>query len=317
MSQALHALAPAKINLGLRVLGRREDGFHNLESVFLPLAFGDDLTLEPASSDSFSCSRKDLEEPGNLVLLARDAFRERLSASVMIARGKNHLEEAHNLSTVAKQSFQIHLKKRLPLGAGLGGGSSDAALCLKLLHRYACEQGCQTLTNDDLLTLALDLGSDVPFFLKSEPAYVTGRGENMATMPSPFPGWIVLVWPDFSISTPWAFAKLSSFLTRQGKYATLLGFHGFEAALQNRENMPGNDFEHVVFPEHPELVEIKKALLEKGAFYAALSGSGSTMFGLFDNDQLARQAKNEFQKRTSHVWVTQVLARGEDPGGES
>jgi 4-diphosphocytidyl-2-C-methyl-D-erythritol kinase len=305
MIPSYRSIAPAKINLGLRVVGRRDDGFHDLESVFLPLEFSDRLHLEPSEHDRFTCTRKDLETPDNLVLRARDLFREYLQHR--LDAGKPDEQQTALLKRFLAMKCHLKLEKMIPAGAGLGGGSSDAASCLKLMQSFAQDHGIQAISTESLLPLALQLGSDVPFFMKSEAAYVTGRGEHIVTFIPRLKRSILLVWPGFSIPTSWAFSRLSQFLIKTGDYSKLLGFSEFEGCLQKLENVPENDFEQVVFQEYPELERIKQDLLDLGATHAAMSGSGSTLFGLFENDVTASQALRFFRVNFPESWLTHIL----------
>ncbi len=264
--------APAKINLGLKILGKRPDGFHNLESVFIPLDLEDRLEVELSSQDSFSCSDPDLPQDGsNLVLKARDIWRR----------------EAKLLGLPsATQPLAIHLEKRIPAGAGMGGGSSDAASCLMLLNRLFSP----ALPDETLSRIALELGSDLPFFLLKGWAHVSGRGEVLVPLEPFFTDSVLIHWPGIHVPTGPAYAELSRILTQKASYATFRGFREFVGKPLARVQWPGNDFEQAVFGWHSELADLKARMLNAGASYAAMSGSGSTLFGLFDSVQSARQA---------------------------
>ncbi len=278
--------APAKLNLGLRILGRRPDGFHELESIFLPLELGDRLRARPASRDTFTCTDPTLPAGAdNLVCRARDAWRA--------AARERDLPGVH-------QPLELELSKAVPAGAGLGGGSSDAAACLLMLNELfspGLEMSC-------LSTLALTLGSDVPFFLQSGWAHVTGRGEVLTPLAPFFDDVIVLAWPGLHVSTAWAYSCLSASLTKQGSYASFQGSHGFIPDPGEAAGWPGNDFESVVFAAFPQVAGLKQSLLGTGARYAAMSGSGSAVYGLFDSVQSASRAVKQLQRQVPVVLRT-------------
>lgn len=282
----LEGRAPAKLNLGLRILGRRPDGFHELESIFVPLDLHDTLRIRPAHQDRFSC-----DDPGlptgsdNLVLRALAAWREEARACALPGAG---------------QALELELLKRIPAGAGLGGGSSDAATCLKLLN----ELFSPGLELSQLQKLSLTLGSDVPFFLTADWAHVSGRGEVLTPLAPLFEDVVLLIWPGLHVSTAWAYSCLSASLTKQGLYASFQGSHGFIPDPGDAACWPGNDFESVVFAAFPVLAGLKNSLLAAGARYAAMSGSGSACYGLFDSVQSASCAAQQFDKQYPVVLLT-------------
>lgn len=283
----LEQAAPAKLNLGLRILGRRPDGYHELESIFVPLELADRLCGRLAATDQFSCNDASLPMDGdNLVLKARDAWR-RAAASLGLPGAEHPVE--------------LVLEKRIPTGAGLGGGSSDAAACFLLLNRLI-PPGLENFT---LRTLALTVGSDVPFFLQPDWAHVTGRGEILTPLKPLFGGLVVLVWPGLHVSTAWAYSRLSDSLTKQGSYASFQGSRGFIRDPAHAAGWPGNDFEPVVFARHPELAGLKQVLLDAGARHVSMSGSGSTIYGLFDSAQSA----SELTQQLSSSYPVVVLTR--------
>ena len=277
MNSFVEWLAPAKINLGLRITGRRSDGFHDIESIFAPLALHDRLRVELADEDSFICSDPSLPHgPDNLVLRARDAFRE------------------HCTKTAAsRQPLKILLEKRIPAGAGLGGGSSDAASCLLAINQLLDSP----LKTSLLQKICLLIGSDVLYFLTPEWMHVSGRGEVLHPVSPVFQGHVLLVWPDLSISTAQAYAALSGTLTAQRGFARFVGFHGFIGDTADPASWPENMFEEVVFREAPLLAEIKQQLLDLGALYASMSGSGSTVYGFFDSEGSVLRAEECFARR--------------------
>jgi len=267
----MNVKAYAKVNLGLRVIGRRTDGFHNIETIFYRINLFDELTIIPHQSLSLSCSDPSLPtDNANLCWKAAELLQQTFKTNA---------------------GAQIHIEKKIPIGAGLGGGSSDAAAVLKALPKLWGKEIQQSV----LINLALQLGSDVPFFLEEQTAYAEGRGEQLTTIAFTIPFWIVLVNPGTHVSTPWAYKALSE--KRKGKFparAKLGNMFSF-SPLRYMTAMD-NDFEEVVFNKFPVIGEIKRKFLEMNAVHAVMSGSGSSVFGLFHNESDARNAINNFKK---------------------
>jgi 4-diphosphocytidyl-2-C-methyl-D-erythritol kinase len=272
--------AYAKINLGLRVVGKRSDRFHNIETIFHRVNLFDELTLLPSPAISLSLTRDDIpNDYRNLCWKAVELLQK---------------------ETRTSSGVLLHIVKSIPVGAGLGGGSSDAAAVLCALPQlWNVSVSCSRLES-----LALQLGSDVPFFLHEGSAYATGRGEILHYRTLKIPYWIVLVTPNISINTSWAYRELSKEKTplKQKRRSSPAGQN-----LENREidfNSLSNDFERVVIPAYPRIGEIKTVLHEHGALAALMSGSGSSVFGLFEHETEARQAAAAF-KSEDHVSITE------------
>jgi len=247
-------LSPAKINLSLRILGKRPDGFHEIETRLVRLAFGDTVEIEHlgfGTSVNFTCSDPTVpSDESNLALKALRAFESRVGT---------------------QSSWRIHLEKRIPHGAGLGGGSSNAATIL----RAANEISGNPLNLPQLLELAAQIGSDVPCFLLDSPAADgTGRGEIVQPADFPHQLHLVLIKPPFPIPTPWAYKNWADSREVPGVlYAPQLCEWGTMV----------NDLERPVFQKYLLLPALKNWLLEHGETQAALmSGSGSTMFAVTD-----------------------------------
>jgi 4-diphosphocytidyl-2-C-methyl-D-erythritol kinase len=258
-----------KINLGLKILRRRDDGFHDLETIFYPLPLRDILEVVRASSLQFSASGRSVpgDRDANLVIRAYD----------LLKKDFPELPFVH-----------IHLHKRIPIGAGLGGGSSDGAFLLKLLDREF-QLG---LTSDRLLGYAEGLGSDCPFFLLNQPCLGEGRGERLEPFPLDLSGYsFLLVHPGIHISTARAFS-----LCRPDDSGPSLRTVIARPIAEWRGALV-NDFETPVFQEYPVLRQIKESLYERGALYAALSGSGSSLFGIFEKGKADRDGWAE-----GHGW---------------
>jgi 4-diphosphocytidyl-2-C-methyl-D-erythritol kinase len=245
----------AKINLGLRVLRKRSDGFHELHTLFYPVvAVRDALEMLPASQTTLHISGVPVpgDPEANLCLKAHELLQ---------------------LDYSAVKPVSIYLHKQIPIGAGLGGGSSDGAFALRLLNRLFKLE----LSTEQLLPYAAQLGSDCPFFLYDGPCLASGRGEMLTPLSLDLSDYkIILVNPGIHVNTGWAFKELDR--SETAHYAALE--HALPPISEWRQAMH-NDFEPVVFKAFPEVSSIKDQLYERGAVYAAMSGSGSTVYGLF------------------------------------
>ena len=287
----LERKAPAKVNLGLHVLRKRADGFHDLETVFLPVPWYDHLYAEPAADNEemviFTCSDERLPVDGtNLCVRAANEV-------LRIARERQ-------LSTTP---VHLHLQKNIPFGAGLGGGSSDAANTLRLLNAY----WKLNVEFEVLHAIAAGLGSDVAFFLYDEPMYAVGRGEMLehiqnrdTKQPYGFPFEIVLVVPPIHVSTAQAYQNILPDDDNREDLRKLL----FCNDLSVWRCRLVNDFEASVFAEFPAIRDIKQALYDLGAGYAVMSGSGSAVFALFDNPQVASAAASQMKHGNNSVWCS-------------
>ena len=254
----------AKINLGLKVLNQRADKFHNINSIFLRVSLCDSLKLIPSKQFYFQCNNRLV--PNN---------------------EKNTIYKAYKLfkkKTSFNNEYTIILDKQIPLGSGMGGGSSNAAYTLRALNYLSNS----TLNLREMMDLGLEIGSDVPFFLNNNKInLVMGRGEILNDYNAPLLNsiFIVLVLPEFSVSTSWAYKKIKNTLDYNKdcpKFPALDGDVDWK--------LFGNDFEKIVGSTYPEIFEIKELLEKEGALYSSLSGTGSTMFGVYNNFQLAKQA---------------------------
>lgn len=274
----------AKLNLGLNIVRRRDDGYHDLNTVFYPVGlhngtpenpepFCDILEIVPSASTEFVFSGRKVACPleKNLVYKAWKVFRENYP----------QLPE-----------YVIRLEKHLPDGAGLGGGSADATFVLDMLNRL------NGLPFDDsrLAAMALGLGADCPFFVCNRPCYAEGVGERIRMIDLDLSGkWCALVKPEVSISTKEAFAGV---IPSEPEVA-------LETVIRRPvgewNGLMKNDFEASLFPNHPVLGEIKEALLACGAEYASMSGSGSTIFGIFSRREAALGAVKRFQEHYTAV----------------
>lgn len=276
-----------KVNLILNILGRRPDGFHELETVMQPVPVHDVLSFERGGEGiQLTCSNRALPtDSGNLVYRAAEQFR----ASAGITEG-----------------VRIHLEKRIPMAAGLGGGSGNAATALVGLNDlFGRPLGAEALTG-----LAVGLGSDVPFFLQPEAALAVGRGEQVEPLGklTALRGiWILLIHPGFGVSTPWAYQNLARFP------AALNGQPGRAARLVERlrtgtlEEAAGefyNSLEAPVLEKYPLLALFQEFLRENGAQVALMSGSGSTTFALFQTESEAREVSERVRRKFgNYCWM--------------
>ncbi|HEV2447063.1 MAG TPA: 4-(cytidine 5'-diphospho)-2-C-methyl-D-erythritol kinase [Candidatus Sulfopaludibacter sp.] len=247
--------APAKINLDLRVLGKRPDGYHELRTIFQTISLADtiDMAFTPARKTSIELA-DDLAIPDNLAIRAA-----RLALEAMRKTGR----------------VEMRLTKRIPMGAGLGGGSSDAAAVLLALPVLAGGR----LSLPKLRALAEELGSDVPFFLLGGTAVGIGRGTELFPLPDRPRGAGLLVTPGLHVNTAGAYRALSPRLTSESQQNKIVSFQTQSWGLGDAA--AANDFEDVVFEQHRTLGVLKKKLLRAGASTAMMTGSGSALFGLF------------------------------------
>jgi 4-diphosphocytidyl-2-C-methyl-D-erythritol kinase len=254
------ALCPAKVNLALRVLSRRADGYHELDTVFQAIDVWDRLELFPRDDPEMELVCDDPTVPvdgTNLVRRAAELLRERSGREL------------------AGASFR--LSKSIPVQGGLGGGSSDAAGALVLCARY----WELSVSRAELAAMAAELGADVPFFLCGGTARGRGRGDRLEALPFLGPLTMVLGLPSFGVSTREVFDGLGRVLTLPGNGVRFQAFAEPKWPRDNDFSFVANDLERVVFPRWPELRQFRDALLEEGARGAVLSGSGSTVYGIF------------------------------------
>ena len=245
----------AKINLGLHVVEKRGDGYHNLETVFYPIPLKDALEIVPASEFSFTQAGLALDShpEDNLVLKALNLFRYN-----------------HDIPPLS-----VFLKKAIPFGAGLGGGSADAAFMLKLLNEYTS----QNLSDEELEKMAVELGADCPFFIRNSPVMASGIGNIFESIALSLQGYILcIIKPNHFVSTKEAYA-----LVKPAK--PLLSLREIvQMPVKEWKNSLKNAFEPGIFQKYPVIAGIKEYLYACEAVYAAMSGSGSAVFGLFEKD---------------------------------
>jgi 4-diphosphocytidyl-2-C-methyl-D-erythritol kinase len=271
----------AKINLDLRVLNKRADGYHELRTVFQTISLADTIHIEYTRSQRTHITVEgNLDIPDNLVVRAAEAVFD---------------------ATRAAGTVKFNLRKRIPIGAGLGGGSSNAAAVLLALPALAGKR----LPIEVLRSLAEQLGSDVPFFLHGGAALGIGRGTELYPLPDPpaLPG--VLVAPGVHVSTADAYRGLERALTTTtldfdtGSFQSFVWGLGEECPARDWRTLASNDFEGAVFRKYPKLKNIKQELGRSGARPAMMTGSGSALFGLYDSSEECEKAVTAFQSRPS------------------
>ena len=263
--------APGKLNLHLRITGKRPDGYHEIESLFVPVAFWDTLNISKAKKGlKVFCTGRELPEgPENLVYRAARSFFEK---------------------TGIGGGARISLVKEIPISSGLGGGSSDAAATLRGLNTIWDDP----LPGKELEKLALSLGADVPFFLFQGPAIARGIGELLEPVRD-FPlFWYVIVSPVLAVSTAWAYGQVRLKLTVGGNRDRM---ETFSAATLKIPDLLYNDLESVTLGKYPFLCSIKESLLALGALGALMTGSGPSIFGVFDSGHKANEAGETLRTR--------------------
>ena len=262
-----------KINIGLRVVRKREDGYHDLETIFYPVyGLHDELEVEPAEEFAF------LQDGLVVDCLPTDNLIYKV-----YKRMQEHFPQIGNV--------KITFKKNIPFGAGLGGGSSDAAhMAIALNEIFSLG-----LTREQLAEEVRPLGADCPFFIYNTPCYAEGIGDKLSPITLDLSGLrLVMIKPNCSVSTKDAYAGIVRHPEAEGQIKQALA-EG--KALTDMSPLLINDFEQTVFPLHPEIAEIKQRLLSAGAIYAAMSGSGSTVFGLFQHNS---EGRTDAQLRLLH-----------------
>jgi len=261
--------SPAKINIGLEIIRKREDGYHDLETIFYPLLLSDILKFEKADDTTLESNSNEINSlKTNLIFTAIELLEK------IVGR---------------KLNVNIYLEKNIPIGAGLGGGSSNAATTLKALNQLF-----ELKVNFNKLSeTALKLGSDVPFFLEPFPCFASSRGEIKKNIQLSLSQPILIVNPGIHISTKWAFQNLE--LKLHKKSLKELCDHSF-VTIEDIKDYATNDFEKIIYKKYAEIKSIKDKLVASGADFVSLTGTGSTVYGVFSNLQKARWAKEDFAR---------------------
>ena len=260
----------AKVNVGLKILNKRADGYHNISTIFQEIDLHDNLKV---SKNNHGCQFTSNvswlhNDPSNLCVIAY-----------------NHMKDLYNI-----KGIDIILEKNISRGSGLGSGSSNAAAVLKSINKIYD----LNVSDEDLIEIGSKIGADVPFFIKGGTQIGEGTGEKLIGLKSAIKGWYLIITPDITIDTKWAYSQSKNILdndTSPTKFSDLF--------CEKKVNLDTikffeNDFESVVFPTYPEIGAIKKELFALGAKFASLSGSGSTVFGIFDDNAKIKKAFSHF-----------------------
>jgi 4-diphosphocytidyl-2-C-methyl-D-erythritol kinase len=260
--------SPAKINIGLNIIRKRVDGYHDLETIFYPLLLSDLLTFKKSDKTIFDTNSSEIASlKSNLIF---------------------HAKEILENFTQREMNVDIYLKKSIPMGAGLGGGSSNAAITLKALNNlFELKLNYNTLSS-----LALKIGSDVPFFLNPVPCFASSRGEVIQNIHLSISEPILIVNPGIHISTKWAFDNIK--ISEHKKDISELTSNK-SISLSDIKEYVVNDFEDIVFEKYPEIKSLKNELYNLGASFVSMTGTGSSVYGIFTNLQKARWAKESFE----------------------
>lgn len=266
----------AKINLGLNVVERRTDGYHNIETIFYPIGLYDELSVIPSNSkEDYRFSSRGIRISGN-------------PENNLIIKAFRIIKEHYQIPPV-----DIILQKTIPFGAGLGGGSSDAAFMLKALN----ELFNLDISLEKLEELAAKIGADCPFFIQNQPAFATGIGNIFTPVDVVLQDyWLLLVKPDIHVSTPEAYAGVTP-----AKAKTALT-ELIKMPIESWKDTIFNDFEKSVFAKFPEIGELKEKMYNFGAVYASMSGSGSSVYGIFRE----KPNSEELKKIYNHVYTIKL-----------
>ncbi len=275
--------SPSKINLGLNIVEKRTDGYHNLETIFFPLLLKDIIMITKSEKTEFSSTSTELNSVSDNLIL----------------KAKKLLEEKANKKFILK----IFVEKNIPIGGGLGGGSSNAASTLKAINKL-CKLD---FSYQDLFECALDLGSDVPYFLNPIPVYAESKGEKLNSINLELPYPVLVVNSGINIQTGWAFSKVNP-IKPEKRLKDI-----FNSELIDFESMKvyvKNDFEDVIFQEYPMIEQIKKELYDLGAQFALMTGTGSSVFGIFSNLQKAYWAEDHFKEKEYFTFLNIPFEKG-------
>lgn len=251
--------AYAKINIGLNIISKRQDGYHNIETLFQQIDLFDQIKVKRI--------------PKFKIIIRSNNDKVSFNQDNICYKAVRLIQQTFRIT----EGVEIEIRKYIPISAGLGGGSSDAAAILKGLKRLWQLQ----MSRDDLQQIALKLGADVPFFLYGGTALASGIGEKLKPIVLPFNFYCILIYPNIEISSTWAYKNFNFSLTKTKKSIKLAQIFSDQLHISDLKHVLSNDLEEVVFRHYPVLNDMKQLLYRKGAFFACMSGSGSTIYGLF------------------------------------
>lgn len=276
--------APAKINLGLDICGKLDDGYHALEMLMVSIDLNDYVTVEALEEDSIQMISSNCRMP--------------LNAKNDVVKAAQLVKERYGITA----GVAINLEKNIPICAGLGGGSTDAAATLRALNRL----WDLNLSKEEFIALSMEIGTDVPYCLEAGCAYICGKGEVVELLDTRLSSWVIVVKPDFGISTRTVFKDID--------VATIsrVNIAGLKAALlakdyQTMVNHMGNSLEDVSIARHPDIQKIKDRMLKSGADVALMSGSGPTVFGLCRTDKQASRVYNSMKGFCKEVYKVRTI----------
>jgi 4-diphosphocytidyl-2-C-methyl-D-erythritol kinase len=285
--------APAKINLTLRVVGKRADGYHLLDTIMLPVSLFDEINIRIAQ-------RKEVGRPHG------EAMVKVTCDHPLVPRDENNLVHRAALLLLKRARIrppiEIHIRKRIPLGGGLGGGSTDAAATLIGLNRLLKLH----LTAEQLERVGLSLGADVPFFIRARPARARGIGERLKRLRGVPRFWLVVLYPGFPVSSAWVYRNLRLKLTKPSVNTSIA------PSLKSFSKLGGllvNDLEAVTINKYPQIGSLKTRLARAGAVTVLMSGSGSSVFGIFGSKRKAQDAFRRLrQEEGAQTFLVRVLS---------
>ena len=285
--------APAKINLRLKVVGRRADGYHLLDTIIVPVSLYDEIEIR-----KLRVTGAKQKSGGELIKVTCDD-------PAVPADGTNLAFRAAQMimkKSSARPTLHVHIRKRIPLGAGLGGGSTDAAATLVGLNRLLNLR----LPPAQLEKMALSLGTDVPFFIRARPARARGIGEQLQKLSGLPPIWAVIVYPGFPVSTEWVYRNFAPKLTKSIVNTSITNSL---KRFDKLSDLLENDLESVTLRRYPEIGVLKQKLLREGAPRVLMSGSGSSVFAIFASRRTARAAFERLRKEEgARAFLVRVLS---------
>jgi 4-diphosphocytidyl-2-C-methyl-D-erythritol kinase len=274
--------APAKINFGLRITGKRADGYHRLDTILIPVSLYDEIEIKKLATE------KTEKKSRALITLSCDQPSIPLDEKNLAYRAAREILDRCRIAA----RLHIDIRKQIPVGAGLGGGSTDAAATLVGLNKLL-RLG---LSDRQLEKIGVRLGADVPFFIRGKPARARGIGDRL-TLLKDFPRrWLIILYPKFAVSTGWVYRNYAFKLTKPMPNTSI------EARLGNTNGINEllvNDLEAVTIARFPQIDSLKRGLIRTGALAALMSGSGSSVFGIFSSHQKAIRAFDQLQRESS------------------
>lgn len=277
--------APAKINLGLEILGKRADGYHNLKTIFCSVSLYDEIKITRLPHFSRLQRNSRGKQDDKIIVACEDR---------MVPTDERN--SAYKALKLLGMGAMVSIKKEIPVKSGLGGGSGDGAAVLKVLGK----------DREDLMEMGLEIGSDVPYQIAGGTKIGEGRGEILSELPSLAGLNLVICVPNRGVETKWAFQNVNYSKINSGKIERLV------MAVKNRDIFEiarnlHNDFEDWVLPKYPEIGDVKKNMLKYGAMGALMTGSGSGVFGIFENENKAKFAYEEMRKIYKKTFLVKVL----------